>query len=78
MTLKETGYLLAKIALIEKREATNETIRAWHEILQDIDYEFAIEALLRHYRSSTEACKPAHIYKGAKEIKEERKKKVVE
>jgi hypothetical protein len=75
MDIKQTGLILAKIALIESREATNETIRAWHEILEDINFEDAMEALLRHYRNSSDACKPAHIVRGAREVKDERKKR---
>jgi hypothetical protein len=77
MDIKQTGVILAKIALIENREATNETILAWHEILVEVNYEDALEALVQHYRYSTESCKPAHIIKGARAIKEEKKKKVI-
>jgi hypothetical protein len=75
MDIKQTGLILAKIALIENRAATNETIRAWHEILEDINFEDAMEALVRHYRNSSDACKPAHIVRGAREVKDERKKR---
>lgn len=78
MDVKQTGLLLAKIALIENREATSETIWAWHEILADVQFEHGMEALLRHYRNSTESCKPAHIVRGAREVKEEKKKRIVE
>jgi hypothetical protein len=77
MDIKQTGLILAKIALIEGREATNETIRAWHEILEIVNFEDAMEALVRHYRNSTESCKPAHIMRGAREVKEERKKRII-
>jgi len=77
MDIKQTGVILAKIALIENREATNETILAWHEILSDLNYEDSLEALVQHYRHSTESCKPAHIVRGARAIKEEKKKRVV-
>ena len=77
MDIKQAGLILAKIALIENREATNETIWAWHEILADVGFEDGMEALLRHYRNSTESCKPAHIVRGAREVKEERKKRIV-
>ncbi len=77
MDISQTGIILAKIALIENREATNETIRAWHEIIQDLVFDDAMEALVRHYRHSTDSVKPAHIVRGAKDVKEERKKRVV-
>jgi hypothetical protein len=75
LNLQETGLLLAKIALLENRTATNETIMAWQEILEFTTFADGNEALIRHYRQSTEAVKPAHIVRLAKEIKEDRKKK---
>ena len=77
MDIKQTGIILAKIALIENREATNETILAWQEILVDVNFDDALEALIQHYRHSTESCKPAHVVRGARAIKEEKKKRVV-
>jgi len=76
--ITQTGMLLAKIALLENREATNETILAWQEILDDVDFDDAMEALVQHYRHSTESCKPAHVVRGARAIKEEKKKRVIE
>lgn len=78
MDITQTGMLLAKIALLENREATNETILAWQEILDDVDFDDAMEALVQHYRHSTESCKPAHVVRGARAIKEEKKKRVIE
>jgi hypothetical protein len=77
LDISQTGIILAKIALIENREATNETIRAWHEIIQDLGFDDAMEALIRHYRNSTDSIKPAHIVRGSREVKEERKKRIV-
>lgn len=76
MTIEETAKLLAKIALIENKSATDEQIVAWAEILSDVMFVDANEALVRHYKSSTESVKPAHIYRGAKEAKQERTKKI--
>ena len=75
MNIQETGLLLGKIALVENREATNETIRAWQEILANVAFEDALEALTNHYRNSTEPVKPAHIIRGARDVKDERKKR---
>jgi len=74
VNIEEVGKLLAKVALIENRTATNEQIVAWAELLQDIDYADANEALVRHYQQRTDAIKPAHIYRGAKEVKAEGRK----
>jgi trehalose-6-phosphatase len=78
MNIEEVGKLLAKVALIENKTATNEQIIAWAELLQGVEYEHANEALVRHYQHKTDSLKPAHIYKGAKEISQEEKKIVYE
>lgn len=77
MDIKETGILLAKISLVDNREASAETILAWQEILVNTDFEDALQALLEHHRESTEYVKPAHIVQGAKRIKIERKKRAI-
>lgn len=74
MNVSETGLLLAKIALLENRQATNETIMAWAEILERVQLDHAMEALKRHYQQSTDAVKPAHIIRLVREIKNEEKK----
>jgi len=78
LNISETGLLLAKIALLENRQATNETIIAWAEILERVELSHAMEALKKHYQQSTEAVKPAHIIRLAREVKEEEKKRIFE
>lgn len=78
MNIEEVGKLLAKVALIENKQATNEQIMAWTEILRDVEYEFANQALIKHYQGRTESIKPAHIYRGAKELKDENRKIIYE
>jgi len=78
MDIRETGLLLAKIALVDNRTATNETIMAWQEILAETAFEDAMLALLIHYRTSTEWVRPAHIVQGAAAVRKERKKKIIE
>lgn len=78
MNISETGLLLAKIALLENRQATNETIIAWAEILERVELTHAMEALKKHYQQSTESVKPAHIIRLAREVKEEEKKRIFE
>lgn len=75
MNLEETSKVLAMIALVENRKFTDEQIAAWQSLLQDIEVNHAGEAVKRHYQQSTEMIKPAHIFKLAKEIKTETKKR---
>lgn len=63
------------IALVENRKFTDEQIAAWQSLLQDIEVRHAGEAVKRHYQQSTEQIKPAHIFKIAKELKVESKKR---
>jgi hypothetical protein len=66
--------LLARISLVDNRQASPETIRVWQEILSATEYEDAVEALLRHWRTSDQWVKPVHIVEGAKIVKTERRK----
>lgn len=72
MLKSETAMLLAKAALIDNRNIDQATVEAWHEIISDIDYADALQAITNHRRESTEYLTPAHIVAGAKKIRAER------
>lgn len=61
MTPDETKKILAKAALVDNRTIDLETIRAWHEIIGDLNYPEALQALTIHRRESTDYLQPAHI-----------------
>jgi len=61
MDLRQTGQLLVRASVVDNRRVEEETIHAWHEVLADVDYTDAVDALLEHRRTSTEYLLPAHI-----------------
>lgn len=63
------------VALVENRKFTDEQIAAWQSLLADIEFTHAAEAVKRYYRNSTDMMKPAHVYRLAKEVKAESRKK---
>lgn len=74
MNLEQTATVLAMVALVESRTFTNEQIGAWQSLLRDVEFEHAKQAVIKYYQSSTDAMKPAHIFKLSKDIKTELKK----
>jgi hypothetical protein len=74
LDIRETGILLAKMSLIDNRQASVETIRVWQEILADTKLEDAMEALMRHWRTSDQYIRPVHIVEGARLVANERRK----
>ena len=65
MTKTETGHLLYTVALFEGREIGEDDLIAWHAVIGDLDTEVAQEALVTHYRTSTDRLMPAHIVRHA-------------
>lgn len=61
MTIDETAQLLAEIQLIDNRRIEKLTIRAWHELVEDLPYPAATEAVRLHFRESTAYLTPAHV-----------------
>ena len=69
MNLPETARLLSKAALIDSRTFDQHTVAAWQEVLADVDYRLALDALTLHRRESTEWVTPAHIIAGVRKVK---------
>ncbi|MFP7833103.1 hypothetical protein [Marisediminicola sp. LYQ134] len=61
MDLKQTAQLLARASSVDNRRVEQETVLAWHEILEPFDYEQLVAALTLHRRTSTEYLVPAHL-----------------
>lgn len=72
MNRAETGRLLTKAAMIDNREVTPALVAAWHELLEDVDYADAVQALKHHRATSTEYLVPAHILAGVRRIRADR------
>ena len=78
LNIKETGTILAFVSLIDNRQVSDEAIMAWHELLKDLEFEDARQAVTNHFKDSNEYLRPVHIIQGAKRVKMERKKTIYE
>lgn len=65
MNIQETSALLMKIRLVDSRVVDEAVIREWHDILADVDFADAVDAVRNHRRVSTEYLQPAHVVAGA-------------
>lgn len=72
MNFDDTARLLAQIAVVDSRPANRDVALYWAEILRDVDFRDASQAVLEHRRSSTEYLQPAHIFQGVQAIREAR------
>lgn len=61
MNIKETNDLLVRIQVIDNRQIGDSTVLAWHELVEDLDYALAVEAVRLHFRESTSYLLPAHV-----------------
>lgn len=69
MTNEEMAMLLAKIQVLDNRQVDEVTFAAWKEVLGDLEYEFAAESVVKHFRESTEYLKPAHVVARARDLR---------
>lgn len=61
MNIRETNQLLIRIQVIDNRQIGDSTVIAWHELVGDLDYGHAVEAVKLHQRESTAYLTPAHV-----------------
>lgn len=68
MNIKETTDLLVRVQIIDNRRVEEATILAWHELVEDLDYRMAVEAVRLHFRETTAYLVPAHVRAGVERI----------
>lgn len=61
MNLIETNQLLTRIQVVDNRQIGDSTVLLWHELLDDVDYAMAVEAVRLHFRETTAWLMPAHV-----------------
>ena len=74
MNQTEVAKLLTVASAIDNRTVADEQVIAWHAALRHLPYDVAQEALVRHFRDSTEYLLPGHITKQAKVIRGEQER----
>ena len=68
MQITETKELLKKIALVDNRRLTEETIAVWHDIIGQVPFDIATAALkLAQQDASVRYLEPRHIMGWVKE-----------
>ncbi len=61
MKIDKTTEVVAFIWDVHGWSLSKETVKAWHHLLGDLDFEEAMKAVEHHFRTSTDPIKPAHI-----------------
>jgi hypothetical protein len=72
MNIEQTANVLAKAAAIDNRNQSDAAILAWHEIIGDLDYRDALNAVAQHRRESDAYLMPVHIRRIAEKLRTER------
>lgn len=70
--------LLAVIATFDNRRVEDSTIAAWSSVFDSTPWTFdqCREAVIRHFRDSTDYLQPAHVIRGARIVREEAEREV--
>lgn len=70
MNIVEVGKLLTIASAYDNRTVSKESAVAWNEVIGDIDFDVAVEAVKAHFRTSTDYLLPAHVVSGARRVRE--------
>jgi hypothetical protein len=68
----ETARVLAAAASFDQRTVGQSDIAAWHAALSELEFADARDAVVRHYRATSERVMPVHVLHYAAEIMAER------
>jgi hypothetical protein len=63
---QDIGRLLAYIAAFDKRTVGAADVLAWHDVLGDLDFDAAKEAVRKWYADNDGMIMPAHVRRGSK------------
>jgi hypothetical protein len=72
MNRYEAGLLLALCSAFDARTVGDADVKAWADVLADIPFDDAQDAVKDHYARETEFIKPAHVIAGVKRIRRDR------
>jgi len=73
MTPPEVTRLLAIIATFDNRRVEESTIAAWAAVFDGTPWTFTQcrQAVVKHFRESTDYLQPAHVIRGARIVRDE-------
>lgn len=72
MNAEETGKILGLAALVDNRKVDVPVIVAWHQMIGDLPYADAEQAVRDHYATSRERIMPADIRERVSVVRSER------
>lgn len=72
MNVQQTAALLALIAVVDRRHIDDPVVLHWHDLVADINFDDACEAVREHRRTSTEYLVPAHVRVGVGRLRARR------
>lgn len=78
MNDKELGNIVARIQAGDNRTVDRVTLSHWKETIGHLEFEDAREAVVRHFRESTEYLTPAHVTKLAAFIRAARARQLTD
>lgn len=64
MSPMQTEQLLKLMAAFDHRMVTEFDADAWNQVIGDLDFRQACDAVLDHYRTSSERMMPVHVRRG--------------
>lgn len=70
MDLDETAKLLTVIAAYDNRNVTRETVVVWQQALGHLSLNVAQQAVVLHFKESTEYLKPGHVHAASKRVQD--------
>jgi hypothetical protein len=72
MNRTETAALLTLMAAYDRRTLGPEDVLAWQSVLADVSFNDAKDAVVEHYRTSTQWLAPAEVISGIRKIRAQR------
>jgi hypothetical protein len=74
MNKLEISKLLTVVSTYDNRKIATETVEAWFLVLGDISFEEASEAIVMHFKDSTNWLLPAHIRTNVRIIRDRKER----
>ncbi|PVE95008.1 hypothetical protein [Microbacterium sp. TPD7012] len=72
MNTEEVTVLLARIQGLDNRQVDELTVQAWEPLMDDVEYEDAVNAVNEHFRTSDRYLLPVHVRDYAQAFKRKR------
>jgi len=76
VNLSETARVLAKAQAFDNRTVGQANIAAWHEVLADVDFQDALDAITEHHRTSVEYLSVGHVMAGVAAARRRRRDRI--